>query len=52
MPWPEASHFIINIFVKLSVTKMRVVHKASLGSSNNLVAFLAQENDSCFNNCV
>jgi hypothetical protein len=40
IPWLEASHFTINVFVKSGVAKMGVVHIASLSFSKDLVASL------------
>jgi hypothetical protein len=42
IPWIEASHTTINVFVKSSVAETRVVHVASLSFSKYLVAFLVQ----------
>jgi len=52
MPWLEASHSTMDIFVKLGVTRMRVVHVASLSSSHDMIAYLVKENVSLFNNFV
>ena len=52
MPWDEASHSIINYFVKSSVARSGVVHISSLSFSKVLVASRVQENTSLFNNVV
>jgi hypothetical protein len=52
IPWPEASHSTINVFVTLGVVKTGVVHIASLSFLKDLVAYYFQENDSFFNNVV
>jgi hypothetical protein len=52
IPWPNASHYSINVFVKLGVANMRVVHIASLSFSKDLDSSSAQENASFFNNVV
>jgi hypothetical protein len=52
IPWPKASHSTINVFVKVGVARMRVVHIASLSFSKDLVDASIQENASFFNNVV
>jgi hypothetical protein len=46
MPFPEASHSIIKVFVKYGVVKIGSLHIASLGCSKDLVSYRFHENAS------
>ena len=52
IPFPKASHSIINIFVKSDVTKTGARHISSLRCSKALVASGVHENASFFNSVV
>jgi hypothetical protein len=46
IPFPEASHSIINVFVKSGVVKTGALHITSLSCSKDLVAYGVHENAS------
>jgi hypothetical protein len=50
IPWCEASHSTINVFVISGVDRMGIVHITFLNYSKALVASSIQENYSFFNN--
>ena len=52
IPFPEASHCTINVFVKFGVTKTDARNNDSLICSKALVALGVHENPSFFNNVV
>ena len=52
IPFPEASHSIIKVFVKSSVAKTGARNIASLRCSKTLVSSGVHENASFFNNVV
>ena len=52
IPFLEASHSTINVFVKSGVAKTGATHIASLRCSKALVASGVHENASFFNNVV
>lgn len=52
MPFPEASHSIINVFLKYGVARTGALHIASLSCSKALVASGVQENASFFSKFV
>ena len=52
MPFPEASHSTIKVFVKSSVVNIGALHIAYLISLKAFVASGVQENASFFNNVV
>ena len=52
IPFPEASHSTINVFVKFGVAKTSACHIASSRCSKALVASGVHENASIFNNVV
>ena len=52
IPFPEASHSTIKVFVKSGIAKTGARHIASLRYSNALVALGVHENASFFNNEV
>ena len=52
IPFPEASHSTIKVFVKSGVAKTGARHVASLRCSKALVASVVHENASFFNNVV
>jgi hypothetical protein len=52
IPWLEASHSSINVFLKLGVAKMGVLHIAYLIFSKDLVSSSVKENASFFNNFI
>ena len=52
IPFPEASHSIIKVFVNYGVAKTGARHITSLRCSNAVVASRVHENASFFNNVV
>ena len=52
IPFPEASHSTIKVFLKSGVAKTSAWHIAYLRSSKDFVASEVQENASLFNNVV
>ena len=52
IPFPEASHSIIKVFVKSGIAKTSATSIYSLGCSKDLVASRVHENESFFNNVV
>ena len=52
IPFPEASHSVIKVFVNFGVNKKRALHMAYLSCWKAWVSSRVQENASFFNNDV